>query len=52
MLLSTPKTDIQKIVRRYFPYNQTCRKNTGELEFTTLKETGVAYPLADAEGHL
>lgn len=51
-LKHTPKADIEKIVRRYFPYNQTYRKNTGALEFTTLKESGVAYPLADAEGHL
>ena len=50
-LKHTPKATIAKVVARYYPFNLNYRGGVGELEFTTLKESGVTYPLALAEGH-
>ena len=47
----TPKASVAKIVERYYPHGLTFRKASGDNEISTLKESGITYPLADQEGH-
>jgi hypothetical protein len=47
----TPKASVAKIVERYYPHGLTLRKATGGNEISTLKESGVTYPLSDQDGH-